>query len=58
MYNHCIGNIIMQIFEKYLTIWVGLSIFLGLLLGNNFNSIFIDIASYSIANINLLIPLN
>jgi len=57
MYNHCIGNIIMQTFEKYLTIWVGLSIFLGLLLGNNFNSIFIDIASYSIANINLLIAI-
>ncbi|MBT3520296.1 MAG: ACR3 family arsenite efflux transporter [Gammaproteobacteria bacterium] len=45
----------MRIFEKYLTIWVGISILLGLFLGNNFNNIFINIANYSYANINLII---
>tara|TARA_B110000971_G_scaffold174926_1_gene180049 strand:- start:111 stop:1130 length:1020 start_codon:yes stop_codon:yes gene_type:complete len=47
----------MKIFEKYLTIWVGLSILLGLFLGNNFNRIFITIAEYSYENINLIIAL-
>ncbi len=45
----------MKIFEKYLTVWVGLSIFFGLFLGNNFNEIFKNIASYNFANINLII---
>ena len=47
----------MRIFEKYLTIWVGISILLGLFLGNNFNNIFINIATYSYANINLIIAI-
>ncbi|MBT7522991.1 MAG: ACR3 family arsenite efflux transporter [Gammaproteobacteria bacterium] len=47
----------MRIFEKYLTIWVGISILLGLFLGNNFNNIFINIANYSYANINLIIAI-
>ena len=45
----------MRIFEKYLTILVSISILLGLFLGNNFNNIFINIANYSYANINLVI---
>ena len=45
----------MRIFEKYLTIWVSISILLGLFLGNNFNNIFINIANYSYANVNLII---
>jgi len=45
----------MRIFEKYLTIWVSISILLGLFLGNNFNNIFINIANYKYANINLVI---
>ena len=45
----------MQIFEKYLSIWVGLSIILGLLLGNNYNTTFINIANLNYANINLVI---
>lgn len=45
----------MRIFEKYLTIWAGISILLGLFLGNNFNNIFISIANYKYANINLVI---
>ena len=47
----------MRIFEKYLTIWIGISILLGLFLGNNFNDIFINIANYSYANINLVIAI-
>ena len=45
----------MQIFEKYLSIWVGSSIILGLLLGNNYNTTFINIANLNYANINLVI---
>ena len=45
----------MQIFEKYLSVWVGLSIILGLFLGNNFNTTFINIANLNYANINLVI---
>ena len=45
----------MQIFEKYLSVWVGLSILLGLFLGNNFNATFINIANLNYANINLVI---
>ena len=45
----------MQIFEKYLSVWVGLSIILGLLLGNNFNTNFINIANLNYANVNLVI---
>ena len=45
----------MQIFEKYLSVWVGLSILLGLFLGNNFNTTFINIANLNYANINLVI---
>ena len=45
----------MQIFEKYLSVWVGLSILLGLFLGSNFNATFINIANLNYANINLVI---
>ena len=45
----------MRVFEKYLTIWVSLAIFLGLFLGLSFNKFFIEIAYYSYANINLII---
>ena len=45
----------MQIFEKYLSVWVGLSIILGLFLGNNFNETFVNIANLNYANINLVI---
>jgi len=47
----------MQIFEKYLSVWVGLSILLGLFLGSNFNATFINIANLNYANINLVVAI-
>jgi len=47
----------MRIFERYLTIWIGLAILLGLFLGLIFNEFFISITYYSYANINLIIAM-
>ena len=44
----------MQIFEKYLSVWVGISIIFGLF-RNNFKKYFISIADLNYANINLVI---
>ncbi len=45
----------MSIFERYLSIWVGLCILLGMLLGNWFPSIFTAVAKTEIANVNLVV---
>lgn len=47
----------MGIFERYLSVWVGLSILAGLFLGNLFPSIFDLIASLEYAHVNLLIAI-
>ncbi len=43
----------MNIFERYLTVWVGLCIIIGVLLGQFFPSVFQAIASLEIAKVNL-----
>lgn len=45
----------MGIFERYLSVWVGLSIIVGLFLGNLFPSVFNLIAGLEYAHVNLLI---
>lgn len=47
----------MGIFERYLSVWVGLSILAGLYLGNLFPSIFNLIAGLEYAHVNLLIAI-
>jgi ACR3 family arsenite transporter len=47
----------MGIFERYLSVWVGLSILAGLFLGNLFPSLFDLIASLEYAHVNLLIAI-
>tara|TARA_R110000787_G_scaffold22233_5_gene64742 strand:- start:1627 stop:2661 length:1035 start_codon:yes stop_codon:yes gene_type:complete len=47
----------MGIFERYLSIWVGLSILAGLFLGNLFPSLFNLVASLEYAHVNLLIAI-
>lgn len=47
----------MGIFERYLSVWVGLSILAGLFLGNLFPSIFNLIAGLEYAHVNLLIAI-
>ncbi len=47
----------MGVFERYLSVWVGLSILAGLLLGNLFPSIFNLIAGLEYAHVNLLIAI-
>ena len=45
----------MGIFERYLTVWVGLCIFAGVLLGNLLPDYFAIIADWEIAHVNILI---
>jgi len=45
----------MSIFERYLSIWVGLCILLGMLLGNWLPGIFAAVAKTEIANVNLVV---
>ncbi|AFI84952.1 ACR3 family arsenite efflux transporter [Methylophaga nitratireducenticrescens] len=47
----------MGIFERYLSVWVGLSILAGLFLGNLFPSLFNLVASLKYAHVNLLIAI-
>jgi len=47
----------MGIFERYLSVWVGLSILAGLFLGNLFPSLFNLVASLEYAHVNLLIAI-
>jgi len=50
-------RIYMTIFEKYLTFWIGLSIFLGVVLGNVFPELFKTIGTLQYANVNILIAI-
>lgn len=45
----------MGIFERYLSLWVGLSIIAGVILGNFYPSVFALVASWEYAHVNLLI---
>ena len=45
----------MGIFERYLSVWVGLCILLGVTFGNVFPSIFALVATWEYAHVNLLI---
>ena len=45
----------MGIFERYLSLWVGLCIVLGMLLGNLFPPLFTMIAGWEYAHVNLLV---
>ncbi len=45
----------MGIFERYLSLWVGLSIIVGVVLGNFFPSVFQQVASWEYAYVNLLV---
>lgn len=45
----------MGIFERYLSVWVGLAIAAGVLLGNSFPSVFALIAGWEFAHVNLLV---
>lgn len=47
----------MGIFERYLSVWVGLSILAGLFLGNLFPTLFNLVASLEYAHVNLLIAI-
>lgn len=45
----------MGIFERYLSLWVLLSILLGIVLGNQFNQVFSLIAHFEFAQVNLVV---
>jgi len=45
----------MGIFERYLSLWVGLCISFGVLLGNFFSNIFTLVATWEYAHVNLLV---
>ena len=47
----------MGVFERYLSVWVGLSIVLGVLLGNALPSVFAAITTLEFAHVNLVIAL-
>jgi len=47
----------MGIFERYLSLWVGLCILTGVLVGNLFPNAFVAIASLEYAHVNLLVAL-
>ncbi|WP_339777509.1 ACR3 family arsenite efflux transporter [uncultured Methylophaga sp.] len=47
----------MGIFERYLSVWVGLSILAGLFLGNLFPTLFNLVASLEYAHVNLLVAI-
>ena len=42
-------------FERYLTLWVGLCIIAGVILGNLFPQVFAEVATWELAHVNLLI---
>ena len=44
----------MNLFEKYLSIWVGISILMGIILGNSLPSLFTTIASFELHNVNFV----
>lgn len=43
----------MGIFERYLSVWVGLAIVIGVVLGNVIPDFFTTIASFEFAHVNL-----
>ena len=45
----------MGIFERYLSVWVGLSILVGLLLGTVYPSGFVTLADLELAGVNILV---
>ncbi|MCB1615181.1 MAG: ACR3 family arsenite efflux transporter [Pseudomonadales bacterium] len=45
----------MGVFERYLSVWVGLCILAGVLLGNVFPSVFAMVAAWEYAHVNLLV---
>ena len=45
----------MGIFERYLSVWVGLCILLGVLLGNAVPDVFAALASLEVARVNLVV---
>ena len=45
----------MGIFERYLSVWVGLCILLGVLLGNALPSVFAALAAFEFARVNLVV---
>lgn len=45
----------MGLFERYLSVWVGLAIVFGVILGNLFPSVFSLLASFEFAHVNLVI---
>ena len=45
----------MGIFERYLSVWVGLCIFLGVVLGNAAPGLFVTLAAFEFARINLVV---
>ena len=45
----------MGLFERYLTLWVGLCIVLGVMLGNWMPEIFQGVASFEIYHVNLAV---
>ena len=47
----------MSVFERYLTIWVGLCILVGVALGTLFPGIFLLLSELEYARVNLLIAL-
>ena len=47
----------MGIFERYLSVWVGISIIAGVILGNLFPNIFKQVAELEFAHVNVLIAI-
>jgi len=45
----------MGIFERYLSVWVGLCIFTGVILGNYFSGVFAVLAKLEFAHVNIVI---
>ncbi len=45
----------MGVFERYLSVWVGLAILAGVLLGNLFPAVFSVLATLEFAHVNILI---
>ncbi len=45
----------MGIFERYLSVWVGLCIVAGVMLGNVFPELFIEVATLELARVNLVV---
>ena len=45
----------MELFERYLTVWVFLAIVAGVVLGSNFNGVFESIAVMEVAHVNIVV---